>query len=465
MLHDPLKDSDGDGVPDAAETARFGTNPHISETTVRPQVSLARGTGGNTAFVASGRLTDSERLSHLGVTVTGASTVRAYYLSDTFGYAGGYVNVSESYGCDGRFPANYDAPLIAGGCALVDFENILSNVVHTIGWFAANNEGWATADNTASGLPEQRIQRIPRVNMAPARNFVRREATEIFVRAVAEAPVPEPAVHLAILLPDGSATTLEVDAERRSYASTLTRTPGNQAVDNYRIDPAETRAYDSGDPGDTGVPGATSYEIGPVNEMAVYFLEGVAPSLGRPALTKDDDSEERTLVEEGGTNYKVTIPVLYAGGVIAGSEHLANIREIGLADEAGERVITARFDVPAGFAGTTGTSVSLIVTASAIARGDYATTQTATVTLSWPVVGRRRQQNGGGPDGRQRRRQHPERAGPVSGHRGFAGHGVERHRDDRQPAGSHPPGAAGARVERGRQNPGARLVADAGGRG
>ena len=385
MLYDEFKDSDGDGVSDAAEAVRFGTNPHIN-TVGRPQVSLERGTGGNTAFVASGRLTDSERLSHLGVTVTGASTVRAYYLSDTFGYAGGYVNVSESYGCDGRFPANYDAPLIVGGCALVDFENILPNVEHTIGWFAANNEGWATADNTASGLPEQRIQRIPRVNMAPARNFVRREATEIFVRAVAEAPVPEPAVHLAILLPDGSATTLEVDAERRSYASTLTRTPGNQAVDNYRIDPAETRAYDSGDPGNTGFPGATSYEIGPVNEMAVYFLEGVAPSLGRPALTKDDDSEERTLVEEGGTNYKVTIPVLYAGGVIAGSEHLANIREIGLADEAGERVITARFDVPAGFAGTTGTSVSLIVTASAIARGDYATTQTATVTLSWPVV-------------------------------------------------------------------------------
>lgn len=383
MLYDEFKDSDGDGIPDAAEATRFGSSPHTN-TAGRPQVSLARGVG-NTAFVASGRLTDSERLSHLGVTVTGASTVRAYYLSDTFGYTGGYVNDSQSYGCAGSFPSNYDIPLIAGGCALVDFENILPNVAHTIGWFIANNEGWATA-NTASGLPQQVIQRIPRVNMTPARNFVRREATDIFVRAVAEAPVPNPAVHLAILLPDGSATTLEVDAERRSYASTLTRTPGNQAVEHYRIDPAETRAYDSGDPGNTGFPDATSYEIGPVNEMAVYFLEGVAPSLGRPALTRDAESDERTLVEEGGTNYKVTIPVLYAGSVEAGSEHLANIREVGLADEAGERVITARFDVPADFVGTTGVSVSLIVTASAIAQGDYATTQTATVTLSWPVV-------------------------------------------------------------------------------
>ncbi len=387
MLHDVLKDSDGDGITDAAEAAMFGTRPHLDEVTSRPQVSLTRGAGGNTAFVASGRLNANERLSHLGVTYTGASTIRAYYLSDTFGYAGGYVNISESYGCEGRFPANYDAPLIVGGCALVDFENILPNVEHTIGWFASNSEGWATAD-TPSRLPEQRIQRIPRVNMAPARNFIRREETEIFVRAVAEAPVPLPAAHLAVLLPDGSAATLEVDAERRSYASTLTRTlpPDTQTVDNYRIDPAEARAYDSGDPGNTGFPGATSYEIGPVNEMAVYFIEGVAPSLGRPALTKDDDSEERTLVEEGGTNYKVTIPVLFAGSVEAGSEHLANIREVRRDDEAGERVITARFDVPADFVETTGTSVSLIVTASAIAQGDYPTTQTATVTLSWPVV-------------------------------------------------------------------------------
>ena len=384
MLHNPGKDSDGDGIPDGAE-ARFGTSPYLRDSGGRPQVTLTRGVA-DTAYVASGKL--REPREHLGVTVTGATTIRAYYLSDTFGYEGGYLTGDlETYGCNGRFPSNYDAPVVAGGCAVVDFQNILPNVIHTIGWFAANERGWATVD-TPVRLPAQRIQRIPQVNMALERDFIRREAAEIFIRAVSEAP-QVPLAGLEILVSDATPSdrslSIAAAADRRSFASTLTRTPGDHARERYRIDPNAAGAYTDDS---SGFPGMTSYEVGPVNETVVYFIEGVAPSLGRPALTRDDESEERSVVEEGGANYKVTIPVLYAGSVRAQSGHLTNLREVGLTGGAGARMITARFDVPAGFVQATGTSVSLTVTAEAISQGEYAATRTTAATLTWPVVPR-----------------------------------------------------------------------------
>ena len=172
MTRDARSDRDGDGIADALET-RLGSNPLSAEGVPDdvPTVTLARGVAA-TAHVAYSGMRASGVLEHLGVAVTPtAARLRAYYLSHTFGYSSGGETVA--YGCDGRFPSNYDAPLLEGGCATVDFGNMRAGVDHVIGWLAANASGYRFTTATASGLPQQSVRRVVELNMASQRLYTR----------------------------------------------------------------------------------------------------------------------------------------------------------------------------------------------------------------------------------------------------------------------------------------------------
>ena len=195
-----MADADSDGIPDAAE-ARIGSNPLVAALPgERPAFAIAsgrRGSAGTPALIAYSGIREYGARAHLGVssvlsttqtaantTVTqaAATNIQAYYLSDTFGYDGGYADIS-SYGCTGEFPANYAAMVRAGGCETVDWSNVIANVEHRIGWLATTGENglWAVDTATASNLPEQFIQRVPELNMDSQRLFT--TGNDVVVRA------------------------------------------------------------------------------------------------------------------------------------------------------------------------------------------------------------------------------------------------------------------------------------------
>ena len=172
------RDADGDGLADVAEI-RAGENPLSSVLPGRlPAFAIRPDRRVSPVRIAWSGIREHGVRAHLGVssvsgtTQTAASSVQAYYLSETFGYDGGYDAGVAGYGCLGRFPADYALPVRAGGCEIVDWNNVSASTDHRVGWLATAANGlWAVDLSTVSRLPEQVIRRIPELNMASERLF------------------------------------------------------------------------------------------------------------------------------------------------------------------------------------------------------------------------------------------------------------------------------------------------------
>ncbi len=186
-----VADADSDGIPDAVE-ARIGSNPLVAalpgELPAFAVDPMREGTELAPAFIAYSGIREYGAEVHLGVSSvsstaqTAATNIQAYYLSDTFGYDGGYDSRISSYGCTGKFPANYAAMVRAGGCETVDWSNVIADVSHRIGWLATSANGlWAVDTTTDSDLPEQFIRRVPELNMDSQRLFT--TGNDVVVRA------------------------------------------------------------------------------------------------------------------------------------------------------------------------------------------------------------------------------------------------------------------------------------------
>ena len=361
MEYDPIKDSDGDGLPDALE-ARLGGDP-LSPAGAPddvPRVTLTRGVA-DTALIAYAGIREHGARRHLGVEVSAAGgyTLRAYYLSDTFGYTG-----DAAYGCRGRFPSNYDAPLADGGCAEVDFANIPAGVDHVIGWFAAGPSGYWFAAPTASGLPQQTIRRVPELNVASRLAYLARAGGEGVVLEVDQDAAP--AAPLQLLLEVRTGTDVEtrrvpLPAVRGRVAVVTATAAGTYGIAGVASGTANLLWHPA-----RGVAAlaATSYSLGVATRTRVSLLPDVSLLLGPMALTQD--GAPRTVLHSGGYGYRLELPVrnpasratmsdvntVVAGGDVAlrvtrdaagVSGRVASRDEFEIKGDAHERVATAEF--------------------------------------------------------------------------------------------------------------------------
>ncbi|MDD9808171.1 MAG: choice-of-anchor D domain-containing protein [Gammaproteobacteria bacterium] len=395
-------DYDGDGFPDALE-ARLGGNPLVAGDMVGlPEVALLRaGAAGSPAAVAYSGIRADGVAAHLGVVTTGASSLAAYYLSDTFGYSGGYALGVDSYGCTGRFPSDYASPLSEGGCAVVDFNSIRAGVEHRIGWLAVNAAGyWAVAQGTESRLPEQVILRVPEFNMKRRNVFVANSAA-------ADAAVRVSAFH------DGLASLSPLTVSLSNVAAA--DNPSSRKPDDFSVSVADvttdTTSYaitgvHSGEDGKLWLAGdplasltPDKYSLGKVTQTSVVRLgdDSLPPLFGRASLYEGStasENERHAVVVRGTENYIALLPV------VQGSAQTASAFEVSPWDGAGggpvaadDRILAVNAASPAA----DGTLVRIAFTASnppATVRNTVslevaassAGASTATTVLTWPVI-------------------------------------------------------------------------------
>jgi len=419
-------DYDGDGFPDALE-ARLGGNPLVPDDVVGlPEVALLRaGAAGSPAAVAYSGIRADGVAAHLGVVTAGASSLAAYYLSDTFGYSGGYALGVGGYGCTGRFPADYASPLRGGGCAVVDFNNIRAGVEHRIGWLATNDAGyWAVVDGTTSRLPEQVILRVPEFNMKRRNVFVPNFAAAdetVVVDAFHDGPASSQSltVSLSNVVAADSPSSLEPDGFSVSVAGgAASATPGttpDSVIDvapdgatsatpnttSYAITGVhsgeDSKLWLAGDPLSSLTP--DKYSLGKVTQTDVVRLAdgNLPPLFGRASLyasTTADENERHAVVVRGTENYIALLPVVQGsaqtasafevspwdgvgGGPVAADDRILAVNAASpVADGALVRIAFTASNPPA----TVRNTVSLEVAASS------AGADTATTVLTWPVI-------------------------------------------------------------------------------
>jgi len=397
-------DYDGDGFPDALE-ARLGGNPLMADDVVGlPEVALSRaGAAGSPVAVAYSGIRADGVAAHLGVVTTGASSLAAYYLSDTFGYSGGYAEDVGRYGCTWRFPSSYALPVSEGGCAVVDFNNIRAGVEHRIGWLVTNNAGyWAVTGywGSRSRLPEQVILRVPEFNMKRRNVFVANSAAAdatAVVGAFHDGPASSQSltVSLSNVVAADSPSSSEPDGFSVSVAGVTTDTT------NYGITGVHTgednKLWLAGDPLSSLTP--DKYSLGKVTQTGVVRLgdDNLPPLFGRASLyvgSTADANERHAVVVRGTENYIVLLPVVHGsaqtasalevspwggagGGPVAADDRMIAVNAASpAADGALVRIAFTASNPPA----TVRNTVSLEVAASS------AGADTATTVLTWPVI-------------------------------------------------------------------------------
>ena len=303
-----VADADSDGIPDATE-ARLGTNPLVAalpgELPAFAVDPMRGGTELAPAFIAYSGIREYGAEVHLGVSSvsstaqTAATNIQAYYLSDTFGYDGGYDSRISSYGCTGKFPANYAAMVRAGGCETVDWSNVIADVSHRIGWLATSANGlWAVDTTTDSDLPEQFIRRVPELNMDSQRLFT--TGNDVVVRASFDS------TRIA-------ATTLTLDLSRIPVGSTVATAETENSVgtpptfsitSSFSTMTTGTEVWGITGLTEAGVsrlwPPSTSvhpmsgeYSLGLSTQTTVEVVpgaDGFPPVVGRPQLTCDGNA-------------------------------------------------------------------------------------------------------------------------------------------------------------------------------
>ncbi|MDD9807936.1 MAG: hypothetical protein OXU34_06670 [Gammaproteobacteria bacterium] len=400
-----VSDYDNDGIPDAMEARLYGDPLSANNAAARdvPRIALLRaGVAGAPAAVAYSGIRADGAAAHLGV-ATSATDLAAYYLSDTFGYGGGYAPGVEGYGCTGRFPVNYASPVSRGGCAVVDFNNIRAGVEHRIGWLAAAplSGYWAVAADTASRLPEQIILRVPEFNMKRAHRFLARSAAAdatVSVGARHDGPVSSQPLTVAFsgvaagkrpsaTAPDGFDVTVAGAASGVvSYALTGVRAGG------------AGKLWRAGDALSSLTP--DKYSLGKITQTRVTRLDddNLPPLFGRATLYAGSTAgaNERYAVAVRGTeSYTALVPVAHgradtvaAAEVVAWNGRSANqppaagqaiavvSAASALADGGLIRIVFTASNPPA----TVRNSVSFKVSASSAGAG------TATTVLTWPVT-------------------------------------------------------------------------------
>jgi len=316
-----VSDYDNDGIPDAMEARLYGDPLSAGNAAARdvPRITLSRaGAAAAPAAVAYSGIRAGGAAAHLGV-ATSATHLAAYYLSDTFGYSGGYAAGVEGYACTGRFPVNYASPVAKGGCAVVDFNNIRAGVEHRIGWLAmAPLSGyWAVAADTASRLPEQVILRVPEFNMKRANVF-------LAASAAADAVVSVGARH------DGPASSQLLTAAFSGVAAG--ERPSSRAPDGFDVQVAgaasgvvsyaltDVRASGAGKlwrAGDAlSLLTPDKYSLGKITQTRVTRLadDNLPPLFGRAALyaVSTASANERHAVAVRGTeSYIALLPVAH----------------------------------------------------------------------------------------------------------------------------------------------------------
>jgi len=375
-------DGDGDGIADAAEIAAGG-NPLApltdAERAALPQVMLGRGVSDIAYIAYSGiRAARADAAAHLGVATTGtaAAGLTAYYLSDTFGYTP--APGEAGYACGERFPANYRAPLARGGCAVVDFADIRAGVEHRIGWLAANAAGYWLPQATTSTLAEQRIVRVPELNMNAERLFfLAADADAATVTVAASHDGPAAAADLTL-----SFTTGQTQTGRKTFALTVAKSAvaASRSWGIAGLSGGGASLWHAGT--DTAALTANSYSLGLATQTTVVRLgdDSLPPTIGSPVLFSGagrGDADVRSVLSAG--QFAVRLPVENPHPSLAPSV---------TATGAGAAALTALSAARSGAdievaltlaAVTTPTSITLRI--SAPGRGT-----TATVTASWPVV-------------------------------------------------------------------------------
>ena len=371
MRLDLTQDRDGDGVPDVAE-ARLGGDPlSAGAPDDVPTVQVTRGVAGAVAHVAYSMIRALGARRHLGVEVTGAAvTVRAYYLSNTFGYTG---DDAASYGCDGQFSSNYAMPLSAGGCATVDFANIPADVDHVIGWFALGASGYwyttATAGATAGaprGLPRQTIRRVPEVNMAARRVYLADMGKEAALRASRDAAAPVSGLRLVVTT-DTTTSRLDVALP---LSSPMARTFAGAvaATGSYVIRGLDTGAgtpdllWRVGD--DLGALDAGSYSLGRVTQTQVSLLPDAALSLGAAELTRGGAAQSALRAGESGYALRITARAPAAADVTLEEPNRALTGTVALRLDAAASVIRSAPSFGIASDATTRTLVFAVTLAS-----------------------------------------------------------------------------------------------------
>ena len=373
-------DGDGDGIPDAAEI-EYGGNPLAplsdAERAALPQVVLGRGVSDIARIAYSGiRALGAD--AHLGIGTTGtvAARLTAWYLSDTFGYTP--APGEPGYGCTGRFPANYRAPVARGGCAVVDFADIRAGVEHRIGWLAADAAGYWLPQATTSTLSEQRIVRVPELNMNSERLFfLAADADSATVAVAANHDGPEAASDLTL-----SFTTGEMQTGRKTFSFTVAKSAvtASRTWGIAGLSGAGASLWRAGT--DTAALTANSYSLGLATQTTVVRLgdDSLPPTVGSPVLFSGagrGDGDVRSVLSAG--VFAVQLPV---------ENPHPSLAPVVTATGAGAAALSALSAVRSGAdievaltvaAVTTPTSVTLRI--SAPGRG-----ATATVTVSWPIV-------------------------------------------------------------------------------
>ena len=405
-------DYDNDGIPDAME-ARLGGNPLSANDAMSrgaPVVTLSRtGVAGSPVPIAYSAIRAGGAVAHLGVaTTSGGARVAPYYLSDTFGYSGGYAEGVDGYGCSGQFPSNYASSLSQGGCARVDFNDIRAGVEHRIGWLVMNGGAdapgyWAVSDDTSSRLPEQVILRVPEFNMSRGSLLLAKSAAaDATVRVGAfhdGAASLQPltlsfsnvaaANHPSSSRPDG----FNVSVSGGSTAGVVT----SYALTGVRVAGAD-KLWRAGDSLSSLT--ADKYSLGRVTQTLVARLrdDSLPPLFGRASLylgSTSDASERHAVVLRGTESHIALLPVEHTvaasavevspwdGGVGASAAGSATVvvSSVALA-EAGDliRISFTASNPPA----TVKNTVSLKVTAVGVG----ATASTASTVLTWPVTDR-----------------------------------------------------------------------------
>ena len=374
-------DSDGDGIPDAAEI-EYGGSPLAplsdAELAALPQVVLGRGVS-DIAHIAYSGIRAAGADAHLGVGTTGTVAARraAYYLSDTFGYTP--APGAPGYACGGRFPANYRAPVARGGCAVVDFADIRAGVEHRIGWLAAGASGYWLPQGTTSTLYEQRIVRVPELNMSAERLFfLNADAESATVAVEAAHDGPAAAADLTLAFTTGQPQTGRKTfsfAVAKSAVGGVSRTWGIAGLSGGG---ASLWLAGTG----TGVPTANSYSLGLTTQTTVVRLgdDSLPPTVGSPVLFRGAGrgaGDVRSVLSAG--VFAVRLPVENPHPSLAPAVSATGAGAAALSALSAVRS-GARIEVALTVAAVT-TPVPVTLRISAPGRG-----ATATVTASWPIV-------------------------------------------------------------------------------
>ncbi len=383
-------DSDGDGIPDAAEIA-YGGSPLVAlsdaERAALPQVLLSRGAGADIAIIAYSGIRAHGADLHLGVSTTGSVAARraAYYLTDTFGYTPSSGQTFE-YGCSGQFPANYAAPVADGGCAVVDFADIVPGMDHRIGWLATAGSGYWLPQGTTSTLLEQNIRRVPELNMNTERLFfLAADAQSATATVTASHDGPEAASDLTLALTTNPGGAVAAATGRKEFSVVIAKSDVTSDVRTWGIAGLSGGGASLWRAGtDTDTLTAASYSLGLAMQTEVVRLadDSLPPTAGLPVLYRSpccNAANIRSVLAEG--DFVVALPVenlhasLAPAVTATGAGVLSALSASALRSGADDEIRVA-LSVAAV---TTPTSVTLRV--SAPGRG-----ATATVTLAWPVV-------------------------------------------------------------------------------